>query len=112
VIISSNIPPTNSNYYGNPKIKWLYVVPKYPCTFSDLDFTKINDFDGYSNHCPYIIAPLTTVILGCKILEVHITLDKTKDFIDNAVSFDLKELNSLMNFIKQFDEIKTKNLEN
>lgn len=106
IIISSNISPKKSIFYQNPQIKWLYVVPKYPCSFSELDFSQINDFNGYSNHCPYIIAPLTATILGSEIIEIHITIDKDQDFIDNAVSFDPQELSSLMNLIKEFNQIK------
>ena len=110
MIVSSEKSPINCRFYGNQKIKWLYVVSKYPCTLSDLDFTKINDFDGFSNHCPYIIAPLASVILGCQIIEIHITVDKNKDFIDNNVSFDLEELSSLMNLIQQYKQIKNKSI--
>src|SRR3989442_2315571 len=88
IIVSAQKSSKNTKYFGHPKIKWLYVVPKYPCSLSDLDFTNIKNFDGLSNHSPYIIAPLTAVILGAKIIEIHITSDKSKNFIDNNVSLD------------------------
>jgi sialic acid synthase SpsE len=97
IIASSESNPKNSKYYN--RIKWLYVVPKYPCELTDLDFTHIKDFNGYSNHCPNIIAPLTAVILGSEIIEVHITSDKSKNFIDNNISFDYDELKKLVKFI-------------
>ena len=84
----------------------MYCVPKYPCSLKDLDYSKINDFDGFSNHCPDIIAPLTAVILGSKIIEVHITLDRSKDFIDNPVSFEPNELFDLVKLIRKSEEIK------
>ena len=105
VIISSQKSPKNTKYFGHPKMKWLYVVPKYPCQLTDLDFRKINEFDGYSNHSPEIIAPLTAAILGSKIIEVHITSDKSKDFVDNSVSFNYKELTELMKFITLSEKI-------
>jgi len=104
VIISSIKPPKQK--MRNKKIKWLYVVPKYPCDFSDINFKNLKKFDGYSNHCPYIIAPLTAVILGAKIIEVHITNDKSKDYFDNAVSFDESELKQLMDGIRNISKIK------
>jgi len=106
IMISSQKSPDNCIQYGNKKISWLYVVQKYPCNFSDLDFSKIKKFDGYSNHCPYIIAPLTAAILGSKIIEIHITSDKTKSFFDNNVSFDYNELFNLVNLIRQTEKIK------
>lgn len=103
VIISSEISPPNLK---NNNIKWLYVVPKYPCKLNELDFTQLHQFDGYSNHCPNMIAPLTAAILGSKIIEVHITEDKQKDYLDNNVSFDLEVLKHLVKQIRESEEIR------
>lgn len=106
VIISSQKSPKNSRLYGKSNIKWLYCVPKYPSNLQDLDFSALSEFDGYSNHVPKIIAPLTAVIRGAKIIEVHITPSKQKNFIDNNVSFDFIELKNLVSFIRDFEKIK------
>jgi len=106
IIISCENPPNQTKLYQNQKVRWLYCVPKYPCSLKDLDYSKINDFDGFSNHCPEIIAPLAAVILGAKIIEVHITLDRSKDFIDNPVSFEPDELFDLVKLIRKSEEIK------
>jgi len=104
IIISSKNPPTQK--MKNKKIKWLYVVPKYPCNLSDINFKDLYKFDGYSNHCPNIVAPLTASILGAEIIEIHITLDKSKDFIDNNVSFNPDELTELVKLIRLSEKIK------
>jgi len=106
IIVSTQSSPKNSEFYNNSKISWLYCVPKYPCDLSDLDFTNFKDFDGYSNHSPYLIAPLTAAILGSKIVEIHITSNKNKNFIDNNVSFDYDELSNLLQFIRETEKIK------
>ena len=106
VIISSDKSPKKSPYYNNEQIRWLYVVPKYPCDLADLDFKDFKDFNGYSNHCPHILAPLTASILGAKIIEVHITSDKSKKFFDNNVSFDYNELEELVKLIRLAEKIK------
>jgi sialic acid synthase SpsE len=106
IIISTEESPENCTFYKNEQIKWLYVVPKYPCSFTDLDFTKLNKFDGYSNHCPHFLAPLKASILGSRIVEVHVTLDKSGHYIDNAVSFDFQELQFLVDLIKKSEQIK------
>jgi len=106
-IVSCNESPRKTKFYGNSKIKWLYVVPKYPCQLEDINFKNLKDFDGYSNHCPYLIAPLMAAILGAEIIEVHITADKSKDYLDNNVSFDFKELKSLISLIRSSKKIKT-----
>jgi len=106
IIVSSEISPKNSSYYNHPNLKWLYVVSKYPCEMSDLDFSNIKDFNGYSNHCPKTIAPLTAANLGAKIIEVHITSDKSKSFVDNNVSFDYNELRELVNSIRHSEKLE------
>ena len=105
IIVSSQKSPKDSKYFKHHKIKWLYVVPKYPAQLTDLDFKNIKDFDGYSNHCPEIIAPLTAAILGSRVVEVHITSDRSKDFVDNNVSFDYSELSELTKLIRHSEKI-------
>ena len=106
IIVSSEKSPRNCKFYDDPQVKWLYCVPKYPCELEEIDFSKLVEFDGYSNHHPHFIAPLTATILGSKIIEVHITSDKSKDFIDNNVSFDFNELDQLIKYIRMCGKIK------
>jgi len=106
IIVSTQSSPKNSEYYDDSKISWLYCVPKYPCDLSDLDFTNFNEFDGYSNHSLSFMAPLTAAVLGSKIIEIHITSNKSKNFIDNNVSFDYDELSNLLQLIRETQKIK------
>jgi len=108
VIVSVESDPTQSTHYGdnNFNIKWLYCVSKYPCSFEDLDFGGLRKiYDGYSNHCPDILAPITAATLGAGLIEIHITSDKTKKFIDNNVSFDYLELEEIVKSIKKIEKI-------
>ncbi|MDC0159696.1 N-acetylneuraminate synthase family protein [Candidatus Nitrosopelagicus sp.] len=106
VIVSSEMTPKSSKYFSNKQISWLYCVPKYPTSFKEIDFKNIRDFDGYSNHTPNFMAPLTAAILGAQIIEVHITSDKTKKFFDNNVSFDYNELEYLVRHLRVSKEIR------
>jgi len=106
IIVSCQKSPRETMYFEHPKIKWLYCVPKYPCELSDLDFSHLKDFHGFSNHCTQIIAPIAAAILGAKIIEVHITSDKSEDFIDNNVSFDYSELKEMVKLIRLSEKIK------
>ena len=106
VIVSVNESPMKSKFYQNKKIKWLYCVPKYPCKLEEINFEGIDKFNGYSNHCDNIIAPLTASILGADILEIHVTADKNINFIDNPVSFDLSEMKELIQSIHLAEKIK------
>ena len=106
IIVSSTKSPRDSKYFDLPNLKWLYCVPKYPCDLSDLDFSNIRDFSGYSNHSNETVAPITAAILGAKIIEIHITIDKTKDFADNSVSFDHLELKEIVSMVRLSENIK------
>lgn len=106
VIISSQHSLENSKFYNHPKIKWLYCVPKYPCSLEEIDFSELGKFDGFSNHCPQIVAPLSAAILGAEIIEMHITSSKTKNFVDNNVSFDYDELEEVVRLIRLSEKIK------
>lgn len=105
IVVSVNENPKDCKYYDYEKIKWLYVIPKYPCDAKDIDFSNITDYDGYSNHYPHVIAPLTAAIKGAKIIEVHITSDKSKDFVDNPVSINYTELENLVELIRDYEKI-------
>ena len=106
VIISSEMNPKELEYYENENIKWLYVVPKYPCELEDIDFSMIEDYDGYSNHCLNIIAPIAAVILGADMIEIHTTLDKKGDYVDNSVSFEKNDLSNLVNSVRDIERIR------
>ena len=106
VIISCQKSPHETMYFEHHKIKWLYCVPKYPCELADLDFSRMKDFHGFSYHCTQIIVPITAAILGATIIEVHITSDKSKDFIDNNVSFGYSELREMIKLIRLSEKIK------
>lgn len=105
IIVSSERTPKNCKFFNDSQIKWLYCVPKYPCELSELNFQNILDFDGYSNHCTDIIAPIVSGVKGAKIIEVHITSDKSKSFIDNPVSFDYEELTKLVVALRKIEKI-------
>ncbi len=60
IFISSEIIPLNCSLYNDPRIKWLYCVPKYPCSLDEIDFSLLKHFDGFSNHCSLIEAPINS----------------------------------------------------
>ena len=66
----------------------------------------IEDYDGYSNHCLNIIAPIAAVILGADMIEIHTTLDKKGDYVDNSVSFEKNDLSNLVNSVRDIERIR------
>ena len=108
VIISSNTSPKKSKFYNKDNIKWLYCVPKYPTKIEELDFSIMKDFDGYSNHTPEILIPIVASVLGSEIIEVHVTLDKKMDFIDNNVSLDFSDFKEMIRQIRIVEKLRKK----
>lgn len=106
VFVSSKLSPKKSIYYNYPNIKWLYCVPKYPCKLDDLNFKNFKEYHGYSNHCDEIIAPIISAVLGSKLIEIHITSDKQKEFIDNPVSFNYNESFEIIKQIRKIEKIE------
>jgi N,N'-diacetyllegionaminate synthase len=106
IIVSSQKSPKKCNYYENKQIKWLYCVPKYPCSIDDINFNDIHDFNGYSNHCVDSIVPISAAVLGAEIIEIHVTLDKNGKYVDNNVSFDFKEFKKIIDNIRKIEHLK------
>ncbi len=86
----------------------LHCVSLYPTPIEKSNIKKIYYLKkkypyltvGYSNHCPREEAVLSAVALGARIIEIHITHDKTnKKFRDHALSFDKENLKNLINSI-------------
>ena len=103
-IIASSEHIPKRNYSIKSRIRWLYCVPKYPCDYKEIDFEKMKKFNGFSNHCPEIDAPINAAKNGAEVIEVHITSNKEDDFIDNNVSFDYNQLSELIFQIRSFDK--------
>lgn len=110
VFVSTTRLPLQANLLYHPKILWLFTIPKYPASMSELDLARVSNYQGYSNHIPTILAPLATAI-SAKIkgknrwiIEVHVTLGHNLDVIDKDVSFDFQELELLINYIKEIEK--------
>lgn len=91
------------------RTKHLYCVSKYPTALSDLvDFNDLmfgGRYDGFSDHTEGTIASVVAMSLGAKIIEKHVTCDKTLDGPDHSSSIDFNELYQLCKMRDQIDEI-------
>lgn len=90
------------------RTKHLYCISKYPTALSDLDFNEYTfrgRYDGFSDHTEGIIASIVAMSLGAKIIEKHVTYDKTLDGPDHACSITFDELWQLCRMRDQIDEI-------
>ena len=46
------------------------------------------------------------MILGAEMIEIHVTSNKNKNFVDNMVSFDAEETNRLVDMIRHFEKLQ------
>lgn len=88
----------------------LHCNTEYPTPMSDVNLramqTLAAHFDvevGYSDHTLGIEVPIAAVALGARIIEKHITLDKTLPGPDQRASLEPRELKSMVAAIRNIE---------
>lgn len=107
VLVSTTRLPADNFYLFHPAIEYLFCVPNYPTMLQDIDFSHFitGGFKGFSCHCPDPLAPLTAGILGARVIEVHVTLDKTNPkFVDNPVSFEFEAIGQVIKQLRRLEK--------
>ncbi|MDO8618352.1 MAG: N-acetylneuraminate synthase family protein, partial [Candidatus Daviesbacteria bacterium] len=108
MIVSTSVIPTLINLV-NPNVMWMYCVPKYPPKLEEIELEKnVPYIRGYSNHYPDIFLPLYAVMLGAEVIEVHVTLERSRNDIDIKVSIDFDELEQLTHMICLYEKMRIK----
>jgi N,N'-diacetyllegionaminate synthase len=89
------------------KIILLHCVSNYPCSDKSLNLNNIttlkNTFKfpvGFSDHSNNMIAPITAMGLGCRIIERHITLSKEMEGPDHKASDDPEQFKNYVQLIR------------
>lgn len=97
--------------FNNKRLFILHCVSLYPTDFDkvNLNFIKTlkSAFDteiGFSDHTLGIEASIAAVALGAKMIEKHITLDKSMEGPDHKASLDPKELRHMVLAIRNIEE--------
>jgi len=99
---------TNNNFPNiktQANVSFLYCISNYPTELGDLNFSKIdfNKYDGFSDHTIGLNASMIALARGAKIIEKHITLDKTLFGPDHEGSITPDELKELVNFKRELE---------
>lgn len=97
-----------------PQLALLVCTSKYPAPVEDLNLSRINRLRllfpdcmiGYSGHEPGLWTTLCAVAMGAKIIERHITLDRTLKGSDHAASLEPHGITKLVKEIRQFEKAK------
>jgi sialic acid synthase SpsE len=92
--------------FQSAKVDFLYCIAKYPVPFSDLKLGSV-DFDryaGFSDHSLGITAACGAFVLGARIIEKHLTLDKAAYGPDHCCSMTPNELAALHAFRLEWEQ--------
>ncbi|KAA0724660.1 Sialic acid synthase N-acetylneuraminate synthase [Triplophysa tibetana] len=92
----------------NPNFTFLQCTSAYPLPTEHINLSLIPAFQkefpdipiGYSGHETGILVSVAAVALGAKVLERHVTLDKTWKGSDHAASLEPAELSELVKAIR------------
>lgn len=82
----------------------------YPCPYEDINIEYINTLKkysnvvGYSGHEKGTFVPIAAVALGARIIEKHITLDKTQEGLDHKASMEPKEWREMVHNIRLLEK--------
>jgi N,N'-diacetyllegionaminate synthase len=88
----------------------LHCNTEYPTPVEDVNLTamvtikdafKVNV--GYSDHTPGIEVPIAAVALGARVIEKHVTLDKSMVGPDHKASIDPAELKQMVHAIRMVE---------
>ena len=93
-------------------ISILHCTSSYPCPDEDVDILSLHTMNntlnveiGYSDHTVGSVASIMSVALGAKIIEKHVTLDKTFDGPDHKASSDIKEFTNFVGDIRRAEKM-------
>lgn len=99
--------------FGAPPLTVLHCTSAYPTPLSDVNLlamlTMSRELDveiGYSDHTQGIFVAPLAVALGAKVIEKHITLDRTMPGPDHAASIEPHELSAMINAISDAEVVK------
>lgn len=80
------------------RVKFLHCISEYPTDPEDIDWGKIKDMDGFSDHTIGIETAKKCIALNVEYLEFHFTLSKDLPGKDHTISKDIKELDRILRF--------------
>lgn len=92
---------------GNEDIALLKCTSSYPAPLDEANMMMIKDLSdkfnvisGVSDHTMGFIAPITSVVLGGKIIEKHFILDKSIGGPDASFSMDPQEFKTMVDSVR------------
>lgn len=92
---------------GADSLTILHCTSAYPTAPADVNLramvgmqADLGTIIGFSDHTAGILAPALAVALGARIIEKHVTLDRTMDGPDHAASIEPSQLRQMIEYIR------------
>ena len=96
---------------GNEQLALLHCVSNYPADPAEVNLRAMRTMHrefrlpvGYSDHTMGLEISLAAVALGARIIEKHLTLDRTMEGPDHRASLTPEELNDLIKSIRNVED--------
>ena len=99
-------------YFKSKNINYTLLLANstYPCPYEDININYIHTLKKYSNVVGYSghergnFIPIAVAALGAKIIEKHITLDKTQEGLDHKDSMEPDEWKEMVKNIRLLEK--------
>lgn len=103
--------PLDPILYSN--VQYLYCVSKYPTEFCDLKLPRYFGYSmeddvcwsGFSDHSIGIEASLVAIARGARVIEKHVTFNKSNSGPDHVCSITFEELKELVKYSKLMQKV-------
>lgn len=100
----------NENTVIEPRLKGLdlmYCITKYPTPLEEMGpaVVRAGEVRGLSSHCPSIVPSLAAVARGAKILENHVTFDRSMSGCDQGSSITFDELKQMVSLVREMERM-------
>ena len=92
-------------YRNKPNASFLHCISLYPCPDEKANLSKINTWwiPGYSDPAVGTLACVAAAAMGAKIIEKHLTLDKTTAGPDHSCSAEPAEFAAMVRDIRRVE---------
>lgn len=105
VIASTGMESADCEWPEIPNVSLLHCVSLYPCPDDKANLQRVRRSAGYSDHTVGTLACVAAVALGAKIIEKHITFDKTAEGPDHACSAEPEEFAEMVRLIRRVERM-------
>ena len=89
----------------SPSVSFLHCVSQYPCPDDKANLKRLHALwiMGYSDHTVGTLACVSAAAMGAKIIEKHLTLDKTAEGPDHSCSAEPAEFAAMVRDIRRVE---------